>query len=88
MRWLLKAWLTHLMHGCGVLLRQAAGQRQDNAEAINEQPRAVRVKAAVFSGLGNGWGTWIRTKINGVRVRCSTVELSPNAAGPKGPGAW
>ena len=24
-----------------------------------------------------GWGTWIRTKINGVRVRCSTVELSP-----------
>ena len=26
----------------------------------------------------NGWGTWIRTKINGVRVRCSTVELSPN----------
>src|SRR5215813_9348499 len=26
----------------------------------------------------NGWGTWIRTKINGVRVRCSTVELSPS----------
>ena len=25
-----------------------------------------------------GWGTWIRTKINGVRVRCSTIELSPN----------
>jgi hypothetical protein len=25
----------------------------------------------------NGWGTWIRTKIDGVRVRCSTVELSP-----------
>src|SRR5664279_64535 len=25
-----------------------------------------------------GWGTWIRTKILGVRVRCSTVELSPN----------
>jgi hypothetical protein len=24
-----------------------------------------------------GWGTWIRTKINGVRVRCSTVELCP-----------
>jgi hypothetical protein len=21
-----------------------------------------------------GWGTWIRTKIDGVRVRCSTVE--------------
>ncbi len=25
-----------------------------------------------------GWGTWIRTKIDGVRVRSSTVELSPN----------
>ena len=24
-----------------------------------------------------GCGTWIRTKIDGVRVRCSTVELSP-----------
>ena len=24
-----------------------------------------------------GWGTWIRTKIDGVTVRCSTVELSP-----------
>jgi hypothetical protein len=28
----------------------------------------------------NGWGTWIRTKILGVRVRCSTVELSPTEA--------
>ncbi len=25
-----------------------------------------------------GWGTWIRTKINGVRVRRSTIELFPN----------
>ncbi len=29
-------------------------------------------------GMG-GWGTWIRTKIDGVRVRCSTVELSPTS---------
>jgi hypothetical protein len=28
--------------------------------------------------ISNGWGTWIRTKIDGVRVRSSTVELSPN----------
>ena len=28
-----------------------------------------------------GWGTWIRTKIDGVRVRSSTVELSPNGFG-------
>ena len=27
-----------------------------------------------------GWGTWIRTKIDGVRVRSSTVELSPTGA--------
>ena len=26
----------------------------------------------------NGWGTWIRTKTNGVRVRCSTLKLSPS----------
>lgn len=25
-----------------------------------------------------GWGTWIRTKIDGVRVRCSTIELFPS----------
>jgi hypothetical protein len=29
-----------------------------------------------------GWGTWIRTKVNGVRVRCSTVELSPTRSPP------
>ena len=25
----------------------------------------------------NGWGTWIRTKTGGVRVRCPTVRRSP-----------
>ena len=25
-----------------------------------------------------GWGTWIRTRTDGVRVRCSTVKLFPN----------
>src|ERR1035437_10479903 len=33
-----------------------------------------------FQCIGSGWGTWIRTKILGVRVRCSTVELSPTEA--------
>lgn len=28
-----------------------------------------------------GWGTWIRTRTNGVRVRWSTVNLFPKAAG-------
>ena len=27
-----------------------------------------------------GWGTWIRTRTNGVRVRGSTVNLFPNEA--------
>ena len=26
----------------------------------------------------NGWGTWIRTKTGGVRVRCPTVRRSPS----------
>src|SRR5215211_3103385 len=29
-------------------------------------------------GLSDGWGTWIRTKTGGVRVRCPTVRRSPN----------
>src|SRR6185437_14057609 len=35
-----------------------------------------------------GWGTWIRTKIDGVRVRCSTVELSPNGRFKRGFARW
>ena len=27
--------------------------------------------------IGSGWGTWIRTKTGGVRVRCPTVRRSP-----------
>ena len=33
-----------------------------------------------FGGIGGGWGTWIRTRTNGVRVRSSTVKLSPTVA--------
>ena len=29
-----------------------------------------------------GWETWIRTTIHGVRVRCPTIERSPNSAHP------
>jgi hypothetical protein len=32
-------------------------------------------KKLLFS---SGWGTWIRTRTNGVRVRGSTVNLFPN----------
>jgi hypothetical protein len=36
-------------------------------------------KRLILFRRDSGWGTWIRTKINGVRVRRSTVELFPNA---------
>jgi hypothetical protein len=32
-----------------------------------------------------GWGTWIRTKIDGVRVRDSSVELSPTGPDRRAP---
>jgi hypothetical protein len=42
-------------------------------------------QSLLFAGVPRtGWGTWIRTKIDGVRVRCSTVELSPNGPAQKG----
>ncbi len=28
--------------------------------------------------LNTGWGTWIRTKIDEVKVSCSTIKLFPN----------
>ena len=37
----------------------------------------IRLRRGMMRASASGWGTWIRTKINGVRVRCSTVELSP-----------
>jgi hypothetical protein len=42
------------------------------------------VRVAVNALPMRGWGTWIRTKIDGVRVRCSTVELSPNGRSRRG----
>jgi hypothetical protein len=36
----------------------------------------------------SGWGTWIRTKIDGVRVRSSTVELFPNRRGQWAASSW
>ena len=32
---------------------------------------------SLISGIFSGWGTWIRTRTDGVRVRCSTVKLFP-----------
>src|SRR6185312_7162135 len=42
----------------------------------------LRVAPALSREKGLGWGTWIRTRTNGVRVRGSTVNLFPsNRAG-------
>lgn len=43
--------------------------------AVKPSPAAYR---ADFLKKKFGWETWIRTKIDGVRVRCSTIELFPN----------
>ncbi len=45
-------------------------------EILIKQPDLAVEK--IWVGQKFGWGTWIRTKIDGVRVRSSTVELSPN----------
>src|SRR3989304_971583 len=37
-------------------------------------------QAVDLAGLLVGWGTWIRTKTGGVRVRCPTVRRSPTSA--------
>ncbi len=56
----------------GVLVRRAA-RRLDGR--CPESPRFSSVSEA---WSGRGWGTWIRTRTDGVRVRCSTVKLFPN----------
>lgn len=36
----------------------------------------VTVRSQIYEGVG--WGTWTRTRTDGVRVRCSTIKLFPN----------
>lgn len=43
----------------------------------------ARIRGIFEEGIG--WGTRIRTWTNGVRVRCSTVKLSPKRSGPPQP---
>lgn len=48
---------------------------------------AMAAKLLIYLREVVGWGTWIRTKIDGVRVRCSTVELFPSKGSGRGPRA-
>ncbi len=36
-----------------------------------------------LQSLNTGWGTWIRTKIDEVKVSCSTIKLFPNNPIPR-----
>ena len=48
-------------------------------------PQAARLRWACGKVVSvadlTGWGSWIRTRTDGVRVRCSTVKLIPNRKG-------
>ena len=72
-------------HAClrpGSRVQAATGMDQRNGPAGTcGNPRAsslIKVAGKSNAWRDVGWGTWIRTKIDGVRVRSSTVELSPN----------
>ena len=50
------------------------------AVALSDCSSRAEMSAARFAynvNELNGWGTWIRTKTGGVRVRCPTVRRSP-----------
>lgn len=62
------------MHDDGTTMAWDDGAIED-AEAA-----AVSIQGLNFGlcdGPEAGWGTWIRTRTDGVRVRCSTVKLFP-----------
>ena len=57
------------------------------AHRVAKGPRgfsATEIDNDYMSLLYAGWGTWIRTKTSGVRVRCSTLKLFPSRM-PKHP---
>ena len=51
--------------------------RQSDARHRSKSRRHVSNRIAPECATNIEGLTWIRTKIDGVRVRCSTVELSP-----------
>ncbi len=63
------------MHDPAPHLDQPLDQPLDHGEAMGGRFGKNRARSKIYEIFG--WETWIRTKINGVRVRCSTVELSP-----------
>lgn len=50
----------------------------DKADALAAAAIEGLVEPSCPQGIQFGWGTWIRTRTNGVRVRWSTVNLFPS----------
>lgn len=60
------------------VMRDAVGSPANFLQAAIQHRCRTTEKRRNHGFFGRiGWGTWIRTKINGVRVRRSTVELFP-----------
>ncbi len=62
-------------------IANACGRARHGKPRDRRRIRLAPIGFCVPGQKKTGWGTWIRTKTNGVRVRCSTVKLSP-AGGP------
>ena len=61
-------------------IRFAVLEADGEITIIPRQHQAKRYRGVRHVSLEEGtagWGTWIRTKIDGVRVRSSTIELFP-----------
>jgi hypothetical protein len=72
---------------CAFRRGPTAPTKDPNRCGPGQAPRSPEWRAwppALSSKLRFGWGSWIRTTIDGVRVRCSTVELSPARSPQKG----
>jgi hypothetical protein len=64
----------------GVFVREGSRSRKALLKACRAPNIKKPAKSLTWRAQMIGWGTWIRTKTNGVRVRCSTIKLSPTEA--------
>ena len=74
---------TSVNHDTIQAARVFAGAQLTRNAQLNDRGGFARVngRESQIGKIKAGWGTWIRTKIDGVRVRSSTVELFPKGRG-------
>src|SRR6478752_7380479 len=53
--------------------------RGDRTDVVHGAVHSLALQLSENVLKSVGWGTWIRTRTNGVRVRGSTVNLFPNS---------